>query len=134
MIVEHGENWRFLLHHGDAIPGGGVSKGNLVSLERRVHSFSQMADCSIHYSLSGHFHRSSSISLAGGGRIIGNGSFPGGSPFSVAVLGDCQIPSQKLLLFSPKRGVHSETDIILGERVTLKADSNRVLTNNYRED
>ena len=131
LVVEHGNDWRFLIHHGDSIPGGGVTKGNLVNIERKVHHFSQMADLTIHYSLSAHFHRSASLGLAGGGRIISNGSFPGGSPYSINELGDAQIPSQKLLLFSPDKGVHSETDIILGPRPGLRRDSNRVYTDNY---
>jgi|TARA_Y100000310_G_scaffold279536_1_gene298717 hypothetical protein len=133
IIVQHGD-FNFLIHHGDSIGGGGVTRGNLVNLERKVHHFSQMADVPIHYSLTGHFHRSASIALAGGGRIIANGSFPGGSSFSVEKIGDCQVPAQKLLLFHPTMGVHSETDLILGERLTLSPDSNRMLTPNYREN
>lgn len=132
LIVEHGEDWRFLLHHGDCIPGAGVAKGNLVTLERKVHQFSQMANTPIHYSITGHQHRGATISMAGGGKLFANGSWPGGSPFSVSVLGDVQVALQKLLLFHHKRGVHSETDIQLASRITLTPDDNRVLTENYR--
>lgn len=131
MIVEHGD-WRFLLHHGDSIPGAGVAKGNLVSLERKVQQFAQMADMPIHFSLSGHQHRSASIAATAGGRIIANGSWPGGSPFSVHVIGDVQLPSQKLFLFHGQNGVIAETDIILGQKVALRADERRMVTPSYR--
>lgn len=132
LVVEHGHGWNFLLHHGDSIPGAGVTKANYGSLEKKVNHFAAMANIPIHYSLCGHYHRSASIGLAGGGRLIVNGSFPGGSPFSVEVLSDAQVPSQKLLILDPKYGVHSETDIILGQRPQLVKDDLRVYTRNYR--
>lgn len=130
MIVERG-NFNFLLCHGDSLPGAAASRGNYQGLEKRLRAFSAMANVPLHIMVCGHFHRSGSLSTAGGGRIIVNGSWPGASMFSVETVGDGQVPCQKLFLFHPDKGIHSETDLILGDRVTLTPDEAGVMSRNW---
>ena len=51
--------------------------------------------------------------------------------FSVETVGDGQVPCQKLFLFHPDKGIHSETDLILGDRVTLTPDDAGILSRNW---
>ena len=126
MIVEHGgTNW--LLHHGDFVKGG--AGGSYVPYERKMRALSSMGDLPIHFSVSGHYHTSMSTSGVNAGRIITNGSFPGANEFSVNVCNSGNTPSQRAWLFSPKKGViHSENDIYLADRISLKPDKNGIYT------
>jgi len=126
MIVQHGDR-NFLLQHGDHVKG--ISGTNYMSAKRKMQAVAAMADIPIHYSVMGHVHTAGGISVPQGGKIFVNGSYPGGTGYSVDVCSDTQIPSQKGWLFSPSRGyVHSEVDFVLGDRVVLEQDENRIYT------
>jgi len=130
LIVERGE-FNFLLHHGDSIPGNGPGKGNFGSLEKKLRNMSAMANVPIHFSVCGHYHRSSSLSMSGGGKVIVNGSFPGVSPFGVEVCQAANVPSQQLFLFNDKHGIFCQTDVLLEDRVTLEPDKDGILSKNW---
>jgi len=130
LIVERGE-FNFLLHHGDSIPGNGPGKGNFGSLEKKLRNMSAMANVPIHFSINGHYHRASSLSMSGGGKVIVNGSFPGVSPFGVEVCQAANVPCQKLFLFNDKNGIFCETDVLLEDRVTLTPDKDGILSKNW---
>lgn len=125
MIVRHGIT-NFLYHHGDFVKGGA---GSYVAYERKVQSISAMGDIPIHFSVSGHYHHSSSNSGPNARQYFTNGSWPGTNEFSVNVINTGDTPAQKMWLFAPERGlVHSQTDIYLGERVSLEEDENGIFT------
>ena len=128
LIVDHGGGWRFLLHHGDSIPGSGVSKGNYVSLERKQMSVAAIAGMPIHVSLCGHYHRSGNLSAKGDMRMMVNGSFPGGSQYSVEMLNEAQRPSQLSFMLDYGDGVFGVTDMYLAPRLKMGADEDGIYT------
>jgi hypothetical protein len=125
LIVKHGgTNW--LLHHGDFVKGGA---GSYIAYERKVQSIGAMGNIQLDYSVSGHYHHSASNAGPNARRYITNGSWPGTNQFSVDVLNTGNTPAQRMWLFSPSNGfIHSESDIVLGDRVTLTPDKDRVYT------
>lgn len=113
MLVQR-MNTRFLLVHGEdvrswmSIPYYGFERA-----ERRwfgliqLHLPEDVVGAAFHWLVAGHHHTPACLSTTQGGKILLNGSWPGGSAFAAKALQASNAPSQWLLALHPERGVTS---------------------------
>ena len=133
MLVQR-MNPRFLLVHGEdvrswmSIPYYGFERA-----ERRWFGLIQLNlpddvhGAAFNWLVAGHHHTPACLSTTQGGKILLNGSWPGGSQFSTKSLQAAHDPSQWLLVLHPDRGVTSMVELDLrftrAERKPLQIDS-----------
>lgn len=121
MIVKHGE-YNFLYKHGDSvlswmgIPFYGLNRDYL---KQQI-----LYNMIIHYQLVGHFHEPANLS----DKILVNGSFPGGTEFSVNKLGVANRPCQKLFYFDNEHGINRESNLYLNDQWVLSPDAAGIYT------
>ena len=119
MLVQRMDT-RFLLIHGEdvrswmSIPYYGFERA-----ERRWFGLIQLnlpedvRGAAFHWLVAGHHHTPACLSTTQGGKILLNGSWPGGSNFSAKTLQAANRPSQWLLALHRTRGVTSMWDLNL---------------------
>jgi hypothetical protein len=93
--------WKFLIMHGDGLPGG--SNGlPYAGADRIENSIYKMTKGGFQYMVFGHFHRAGNIESSSGGEIICNGTWVGGSDLSINRMALTSRPRQAFF------GVHQE--------------------------
>jgi len=121
MIVKHGKK-NFILTHGENIKAYmGIP---YYGLEREHRKLADLYGMVFDYQISGHFHQPARL----GDKIILNGSIVGGSAFSVNKMGLASAPSQKIFYFHGEKGINRESDLFLGEPISLSPDQDGIYT------
>ncbi len=118
-------DWTFMIGHGDDTRGWlGIP---FYGIERDTLRLRQMMHMSLDYVCPGHHHRPAAWSISGL-QVMMNGSWQGGTSFSVANMKSVEPPSQKFFILHPERGKTYEADIKLADSHSLVVDANCVYT------
>jgi len=117
--------WKHLILHGDeltswmSIPYYALERAHA----RYVHLLRMVVD----YLHCGHHHSSATISVAYGERIV-NGSFVGGTPYSIKKMQAGAVPKQLLFGLNETYGKTWQYEIRLEKPETMKPDSEGIYT------
>ena len=122
MIVRHHQHRIAMIHGHEAKSWMGIPYYGLDRVEQRLKGM--FGGLKINLMLCGDKHDPAILHEA----IIMNGSFVGGSNFSINTLLLNSVPSQRIFYLDPEWGAHRHTSMWLDEPPKVEEDENRILT------
>ena len=122
MVARHHEHRIAMIHGSEARSWMGIPYYGLDRVERRLHGL--FAGLKINLMLCGDKHDPAILHES----VIMNGSFVGGSDFSINTLLLNSVPSQRIFYLDPKWGAHRHTSLWLDAPPKVTEDENRILT------
>jgi hypothetical protein len=120
------ERWNFVLTHGSetrgyvGVPWYGLTRDTLKQMA--------LLQQQVHYKLTGHHHQSSTSDIAPNLTVMMNGSWMGGTDFSVNVVKGANIPTQWAFGLHPEVGRTNLYDLKLGEVRRPEPDKRGIMT------
>jgi hypothetical protein len=100
-MIEEIQNHKFLMVHGDDTKGKNPPIASFLEFERKMTGITKQIP---NYTLCGHFHNCSEYTTHNG-RVLMNGSFPGGDVYSLSNAMPGSQPEQKLFGIHPVVGI-----------------------------
>jgi hypothetical protein len=122
MIVRHHQHHVAMIHGHEAKSWMGIPYYGLDRVEQRLKGM--FGGLKINLMLCGDKHDPAILHEA----IIMNGSFVGGSNFSINTLLLNSVPSQRIFYLDPKWGAHRHTSLWLDDAPKIEEDENRIFT------
>ena len=122
MMVRHHQHRIAMIHGHEAKSWMGIPYYGLDRIERRLQGL--FAGFKINLLLCGDKHDPAVLHDS----IIMNGSFVGGSNFSINTLLLNSVPSQRIFYLDPKWGAHRHTSLWLDTPPKIEEDENRIFT------
>jgi len=122
MIVRHHRHRIAMIHGHEAQSWMGIPYYGLDRVQMRLKGM--FGGLNINLLLCGDKHDPAILHEA----IIMNGSFVGGSNFSINTLLLNSVPSQRIFYLDPEWGAHRHTSMWLDEAPKIEEDENRILT------
>ena len=122
MIVRHHQHQIAMIHGHEAKSWMGIPYYGLDRVEQRLKGM--FGGLKINLLLCGDKHDPAILHES----IIMNGSFVGGSNFSINTLLLNSVPSQRIFYFDPEWGAHRHTSLWLDDAPQIAEDENRIFT------
>lgn len=124
MIVKHGKHNIYLEHGGNikgwmSLPFYGIT--------RQMAYVSHMYGIDVSYYMLAHHHQAASVPFSRS-RTLVNGSWVGGSPYSVGKMQQADLPIQLCYRFHPEHGLNNLNEIRLREWTPLVPDKKGIYT------